>query len=150
MFGHSFGGAAAANVMLADARFSGGLDMDGTVYGAAAESGFDGPFVLMGVPEHNLDSDTTWSTLWENLRGWKRALVLAGAKHLTYSDVGLLARLFNTTLTGDVDVGTIDPLRANQIQRTYIRAFFDYILKGKEEGVYDGPDAEYPEISFQY
>lgn len=148
-FGHSFGGAAAANVMLADSCFVGGINMDGTVYGPAPARGLDRPFMFMGVPDHNLSSDTTWSMLWSNLRGWKRAIVLEGAEHRSYSDVGVIASLLNATMPVDAELGTIDALRANMLQRRYIRAFFDFVLKGKGDEIFGGVNEEYPEVLFE-
>jgi len=51
IFGHSLGGAAAASAMLADNRFSCGLDMNGSSNGAAVDAGLDRPLLLMSAPE---------------------------------------------------------------------------------------------------
>lgn len=152
MLGHSFGGAAAANTMLVDGRVLGGLNLDGSIYGAAATTteSLDGPFVFVGTPDHNLGSDETWSALWGKIKGWKRALVLARSTHGTFSDVGLLAGVLGMPESEVVEgFGTIDQGRANKVVRAYLRDFFEFLLGSGEEGLYEGPDEEYPEITFQ-
>lgn len=153
MFGHSFGGATAAEVMRIDSRIHGGIDLDGTIYGAVAHAGLKRPFALMGVPDHNLALDSTWISFWKMLRGWKRAMVLEGAQHFTYTDypalVGVLD-LGSISTPEDIAavIGTIDPMRANGILRVYIRSFFDFVLGGGSDEIFEA-DPQYPEISFQ-
>lgn len=153
MFGHSFGGATAAEVMRIDSRIRGGLDMDGTIYGAVEHTGLRRPFALMGVPDHNLASDSTWISLWGMLRGWKRAMVLAGAQHFTYTDYPALVSVLGleSVFTPEVIagvVGTIDPIRANELLRVYIRSFFDFVLGEGSDEIFEA-NPQYPEISFQ-
>lgn len=156
MFGHSLGGSTAAEVMLADHRVSGGIDLDGSLQGKAMEKGLAKPFLLMGVPSHNLTSDPSWTSFWAHLSGWRRSLVLADSEHLTYSDLPPLLK----SLSGDDEdgaihealapiVGMIDGVRASQLVRTYILAFFEFVLGCESDSLFDGPDPLYPEISYQ-
>ena len=46
-FGHSNGGATAADLMLADRRIRAGVNMDGGIYGPVLERGLDRPFGIM-------------------------------------------------------------------------------------------------------
>lgn len=153
MFGHSFGGATAAEVMRVDSRIRGGLDLDGTIFGTVADKGLGRPFALMGVPDHNLSSDLTWISFWGMLRGWKKAMVLAGAQHFTYTDYPALVSvlglesIFKPEEIASV-VGTIDPARANELLRVYIRSFFDFVLGEGSDEIFK-VDPQYPEISFQ-
>lgn len=154
MFGHSFGGAASAETMRINNQIRGGLNMDGTIYGDSPNTGLGRPFALMGVPSHNLSSDTTWSSFWAKLRGWKKALVLVGAEHLAYSDYSVLISLLSleTVLTPEgvkAVIGTIDGKQANEVVRVYIRAFFDFVLGEGSDELFEEPDPQYPEISFQ-
>lgn len=154
MFGHSFGGAATAETMLINSQIRGGLNMDGTIYGNAPQTGLGRPFMLMGVPDHNLSSDITWSSFWEKLRGWKKALVLAGAEHLAYTDYSVLISLLGleSLLTPDgvkAVIGTIDGMQANEAVRVYIRAFFDFVLGEGSDELFEEPNPQYPEILFQ-
>lgn len=47
VFGHSFGGAAAAQACAIDTRFVAGVDLDGTIFGPVMRSGVIQPFLLM-------------------------------------------------------------------------------------------------------
>lgn len=155
MFGHSMGGATAAEVMWHDSRITGGINLDGQMGGEGLGSDLARPFLLMGTPDHNRTNDVTWATFWEHQSGWKRALVLADSKHLTYSDFSVLAEAFpgaGSAFTPEelaAMFGTINARRANLLQRVYILGFFQFALRGAEESLFGGPDVWYPEISFQ-
>lgn len=155
MYGNGLGGATAVAAMFTDCRILGGIDIDGSVYGPVVKYGLWKPLLLMGVPSNNLDTDSTWIALWAHLRGWKRALVLAGSENLTYSDFPVAAELMGNISSVFTPVelvqmlGTIGGLRANEVQRVYILAFFDFLLRGDGSGLFDGPDPRYPEFSFQ-
>lgn len=153
MFGYSFGGAAAANVMLVDARVRGGMNLDGGIYGAAGRAdSLKGPFVLMGRPQHNVTgSDETWRTLWGRMGGWKRWVLLGGSTHATFSDEGLFAGVFGLPREAvEEKFGTIEPGRANEVVRAYVRGFFDLVLRGRDGGLYDGPSERYSEVTFEF
>ncbi len=62
IFGHSFGGATAANAMLADKRFIGGLNMDGSIFPPAVNISSHGPFLILAAHGHNQSTDATWAT----------------------------------------------------------------------------------------
>lgn len=150
MFGHSLGGATAAELMLTERRISGGLNLDGSIQGEAIEKGLAKPFLLMGVPSHNLDSDPSWASFWAHLTGWRRSLVLADSEHFTYSDLPPVVKLFGLVPDGLASVlGSIDGARASELERAYILAFFNFVLRGKSDSLFDGPSPLYPEISFQ-
>lgn len=154
MFGHSLGGATAAEVMLNDRRIRGGVNLDGSMQGQVAAKGLKKPFLLMGVPSHNLTSDPTWTSFWAQLRGWRRSLVLANSEHFTYSDLPPVVESLggaNSDLTKVMEplLGKIGGVRANQLERAYILAFFDFVLKGESDCLFDGSSPLYPEISFQ-
>lgn len=156
MFGHSLGGAATAAAMVADNRIRGGINMDGQLVGPAISYGLPAPFLLMGTPVHNLTTDATWGTFWASLTGWRRALVLTGALHLTFSDFPVLAQLLGAVESGaftkealEALFGTIEGARANVVQRKYVREFFGYVLRGESGKLFDGPDSAFPEVVFQ-
>lgn len=150
MFGHSLGGATSAEAMLNDPRICGGINMDGTLFGRAVNQGLDKPFLLMGVPVPEATAGEAWAPFWGHLRAWRRALVLQGALHLTYTDYPVVMKLLGfETLPGMPEVlGVIDGMRANVLQKTYILAFFDFVLRGKGDALFAGPDPRYPEITY--
>lgn len=125
--------------------------MDGQLDGAVVQCGLSAPFLLMGTPVHNLTTDATWAGLWAGMTTWKRALVLDGALHLTYSDFPAVAAL----LGGFVDetllavFGAIEGARANLVMRVYVRAFFGFVLRGEGDALFAGPDEAYEEVTFQ-
>lgn len=59
MFGHSYGGAAAAQMLLKDARIKAAIDMDGTLYGSTVSEMGIGKLFLLIIPhtDHTSFSD---------------------------------------------------------------------------------------------
>lgn len=126
--------------------------MDGGLgSGAVVQCGLSSPFLFMGTPDHNLTTDSTWAALWAGLTKWKRALVLDGVMHLTFSDFPVVAALLGGFPDEELRslFGTIGGARANLVMRVYIRAFFGFVLRGEGDGLFAGPDAAYEEVSFQ-
>lgn len=147
--GHSLGGDAAATTMAADPRVRAGVNMDGTFWEPAPADGVGRrPFLLLGNPtDHSVSSpDTSWDAAWTNLDGWKRWLTVTGTVHTNFTDVPLLA-----TEAGIPTPGMqISALRALQLTRTYVAAFFDLQLKGIPQPLLNGPSAADPEVVFQH
>ncbi|MFI1769861.1 hypothetical protein ACH41H_48970 [Streptomyces sp. NPDC020800] len=78
---------------------------------------------------------------------------LNGAGHSSFSDYEWLlpqeASLLGLSQTALQQLfGTINPNRAIQIQRVCLAAFFDRELRHRHRTLLDGPDRNYPEISF--
>ncbi len=152
VFGHSLGGAAAAETMLFDKRFVGGLNLDGSMFGDVVEKGLHEPFMFFAHTGKNITTDPTWEAIWPKLTGWKRELMLAESAHYTFSDLPDVVDVLGYTAMLPVEVGeilgTINGGRALHIITTYVGAFFDFVLKGKEARLLDGPSALYPEVTF--
>lgn len=153
MFGHSMGGATAAQVMHEDPRVSAGIDLDGTLYGSVVTAGLDRPFLLVAGGKTTHESIPSWAVFTAALRGWHREIKLAGSRHLTFHDSVLMRPLLATIpgITPDLlaeQYGSIDSRRAVAVQRAYVAAFFDLHLRHRDRSLFDGPSAEYPEISF--
>lgn len=156
IFGHSLGGAAAAEAMSHDARILAGADLDGSVNAPVATSGLDRPFLLMASGEHGRDNDPSWEKLWSHLRGWRRELRLRDSGHLSYTDLAPLEQQLIKALPIPPQVvakwtdgiGTIDADRAVAVQRAYLAAFFDLHLRGRNGRLLAGPSRRYPEIEF--
>ncbi len=161
MAGHSAGGAAAIAAMLADARIRAGIDMDGSTVAEIPDRGLSRPFLFLGkasnytpgsggdVPPGTREwkllrgAVSTWERDWELMRGWKRWLVVAGAVHASFTDLGLLADRLG------IDTGAALPgSRCLDITRAYVRAFFDQHLRGLPQVLLDQPSARYPEVTF--
>jgi predicted dienelactone hydrolase len=165
-FGHSFGGATAANVTLVDTRVSAALNMDGTVFGAAGE-GVAVPFMVMsGAPEIVTEMqlfalgmtreafEALQAQYTITLAGALSAssapyhLHIEGAIHNTFSsDLALLQVLLPMFITPDM-VGTIDPFRANEVIAAYTVAFFEAHLLGQAAPLLEAVSEDYPEVRF--
>lgn len=85
VFGHSLGGATAAEAMLFDSRLVGGVDLDGTFFGDVVEKGLERPFLIFAHDGKNLTNGPSWEALWPRLIAWKRELMLAQSAHYTFS-----------------------------------------------------------------
>ena len=147
MAGHSAGGAAAIAALLADSRILAGIDMDGSTHAQIPDRGLSRPFLFLGKQANYTPGSegavTTWERDWELLTGWKRWLVVAGAVHASFTDLGFLADQFG------IDLGAgLSGARSLAITRAYLRAFFDQHLRGTPQALLDQPSPRYPEVTF--
>ncbi|MFI1970538.1 alpha/beta hydrolase family protein [Streptomyces cinnamoneus] len=159
MFGHSLGGATAAQAMHDDPRIDAAADLDGGVtaggvdsVGSVVEEGLDRPFLLMNSAMGN-HHHASLDPLWQRLRGWHRNLQMTTAGHYSYTD--LQAQLPQIDAVHPLPegrlaqaVGTVPPGRSFQAQRAYVAAFFDLQLRHRDDGLLDGPSRAYPEMRF--
>jgi len=162
VLGFSFGGAVAAEVCHRDSRFRAGLDMDGDLYGEAAGSGVQQPFLFM---DETLDSPAPAQLLASNssqrreaelddralrleLRSVERfggyRLAIRGTEHDNFTDAPLISPLRFLT-----HVGPLPRDRSLSIMSTYALAFFGKHLNQTPQPLLDGPSREYPEVQFQ-
>jgi dienelactone hydrolase len=147
MAGHSAGGASTIPAMLADPRLRAGIDIDGTTQTPIPDSGLARPFLFLGRQAQYTPgaggAAATWERDWQHLTGWKRWLVVAGAVHASFTDVGLLSEQFG------FDIGADTPAtRVSAITRDYTRAFFDEHLRGKPQPLLNRPSPGHPEVKF--
>ena len=149
MFGHSLGGAAAAQAMYEDRRIRAGINLDGTVFGSVVGRGLNRPFMLVASQDHSRDNDPSWERFWANLRGWRLNLRLTDAGHNSFSDLQVLLPQVNLPPeTVQQLIGTIDPHRSVVNQRAYVRAFFDLHLRHRCRHLLDRPSPRFPEMQF--
>ncbi|GAB3813812.1 alpha/beta hydrolase family protein [Kribbella italica] len=168
MLGYSLGGLTAAETMLRDRRVDAGVNMDGTLqYGfpageliESAKRGLDRPFLLFGGQTHTHLSqpgapmnDVSWTTFWNNQRGWKLDLNLPGGTHASFADYQFsapgLAR--HAGLPDEVVeglLGTVDPVRSVAAQRAYLGAYFDRFLKGRPQPLLWKESPRHPDVKF--
>ncbi|WP_405658188.1 alpha/beta hydrolase [Streptomyces sp. NBC_01166] len=148
MAGHSVGGASAVTSMLADPRVRAGIDIDGTTQIPIPDSGMSRPFLFLGrqnqyTPGTGDGAVATWERDWQRLTGWKRWLVVEGAEHATFTDVGLLAEQLGLDIGADLPAA-----RAAEIVRGYTRAFLDLHLRHRPQPLLDKPSTRYPQVHF--
>ncbi|MEV4642639.1 hydrolase [Actinoplanes sp. NPDC049548] len=153
MFGHSLGGATAAEAMFEDRRIKAGVNLDGTLFGPVVAAGLDRPFMLVGAQQHDRGTDPTWAQFWANLRGWRLNLRLVNSAHNSFTDIQVLLPQIAGVLNFPPDVvqqliGTIDPQRSIINQRAYVTAFFDLHLRHQDRHLLDHPSPRFPEMQF--
>jgi predicted dienelactone hydrolase len=147
MAGHSVGGASTIGAMVTDPRIKAGIDIDGTTDDPLLAPGLDRPFLFLGrqsmyAPGTGVESGT-WQRDWNQLKGWKRWLTVAGTAHPSFTDIGLVGEQLG------LDFGATTPAaRGQAITAAYVRAFFDQHLGGKAQPLLDQPSARYPEVGF--
>jgi len=177
IFGHSLGGATAADVMAADRWILAGIDLDGSIIvkdlpipgdqaallqvkrlaRAVATKIGDRPFMIMTHDRHGPHDDPTLQEFLAGLTGWQRCLTMTDSGHYTYTDdeefLSQLAdaRVIPPHLASQVvipAIGTIDPARAIITERAYIAAFFDQHLRNRPRSLLNGPSPLHPTIQF--
>ena len=74
-------------------------------------------------------------------------LLLRGAEHFNFFDQALLTE--PTLWRAFGAFGPIDPTRALDVTRRYVRAFFDTHLKGAPDALLEGASREFPEVRFK-
>jgi pimeloyl-ACP methyl ester carboxylesterase len=155
VFGHSFGGAAAAEFCLDDARCVAGLNFDGSVSGDVEKVGVTQPFmqVLSGTTCEEVAAAGAmtldecrpqlerykigWQTMFDaSAVGYR--LTISGARHGSFSDLPLLATL--TPVFAEAGA-TITPERTLEISTRFVLAFFDRHLNGANAPLPDAPEA---------
>jgi predicted dienelactone hydrolase len=167
-FGHSFGGAAAAEIAYEDPRIDAAINMDGSQWGEVAERGVEQPLMLMKSTENPIPTDeeleaaemtredyeaqieaanAQWEVLLER-SPQSYLFALKGATHMTYAtDMPLAANALSFLLTPEI-VGTIEGERALEAISAYVVAFFDRYVKG-DESTLDTLASEYPEVTLE-
>ncbi len=149
MFGSSMGGAEAAEVMRVDRRVRAGLNLDGTWFGRVLTTGLDRPFLMLSADFDGPDEDETWSQMWGKLRGSRYWLQLKDSRHLSFTDLQVLTPQAGTP-PADYEplIGSIDGERSIEVQRSYVRAFFERHLRHGDGRLLSGPSPRYPEMRF--
>lgn len=165
-FGHSFGGATAANASLVDERVLAAINLDGSVFGPAGQ-GVTKPLMIIiselveytdeqlaavGMTRESFEvsfgehMDTITGALSQSAAPYY--LAITGTVHSTYSsDIALMRALLPDVFTPEL-VGTIDGARANQIISDYTVAFFETHLLDQPSALLAGESPDYPEVEF--
>ncbi|NUW42052.1 alpha/beta hydrolase family protein [Nonomuraea rhodomycinica] len=149
-FGHSMGGATAAQLLRDDPRVDAGANLDGIMLGPAATLGVTRPFLQVAGQTTTRDSEPTWKSFWNASTGWKREARFTGAQHFSFFDLQAIYPQLAGRLKGlpiAETIGTIDPERSVAAQRAYLAAFFDLHLRGRRTPLFDGPSRAYPEVT---
>ncbi len=152
VFGHSFGGATAAQVCQMDSRCKAGIDLDGALFGPVMKTGLDKPFMVIESGQCSTPSTSGCPSFESGVQDVLRTvpsseryhLSIKGTQHFNFSDYAVIfspARALG-------DLGSIDGVRGLQITRAYVLAFFDTFLNHLSSPLLQGPASSYPEVQF--
>lgn len=174
VFGHSFGGATAAQLCRRDHRCKAGIDMDGKLYGPEPTAPFHKPFMFLLASESLGDSNPlsdeeiikhyqTKENYDESCRMHVQAfdelaqaigkdsykIVVTGAGHGAFSDFALLK--YHSIISRFLDLGTgiINGYRAHTIMSAYVLEFFNQYLKNKVQALLNQKESIYSEVVIQ-
>ncbi len=154
VFGHSFGGAAAALFCHEDSRCKAGIDVDGAPHGSVIQAGIDRPFMFL-LSGHSHESDPESSQIGANIQSiydrlppdGRAFIEIRGANHFLFSDDGALLKshIVLRTLRMLGIVG-IDGRRQLAVTAYCLRSFFDAYLKGEGVSRLKISSPLYPEV----
>lgn len=142
VFGHSLGGATAAEVLRTDRRTRAGVNIDGGLPDTGAGLAVDRPFLLYTQAVEQ-ESWTRWRA---EQRCWGRHLTVTGAGHYGFTDLDVIAADAGLPPeTYRALLGTIPPGRTTALSRSHVRAFFRLHLQNRHTTVFDRP--AHPEVA---
>ncbi|MGZ7148831.1 alpha/beta hydrolase family protein [Bacillus sp. BC08] len=146
MFGHSYGGATAAQVLVEDSRVKAAINMDGTLYGEnVPKSGVGKPFLIMNA---EISDDSTEDFLEGKVRsdqaltGGGMSMVIPHTDHTSFTDFHLFSPLLRSS--------SEDPRYVHRIINEFSLAFFDKYVKQVDDGfTLEKLAIKYPEVKFK-
>jgi predicted dienelactone hydrolase len=153
VFGHSFGGATAAQVCHEDARCKAGIDMDGNPFGSVIEEGLTQPFLYI-LSDHSGEKGEDTREILRNIhsicesdKGGCQIATIRGFRHFNFSDQALLKDHYMGRAIGLL--GPIGERRGLAIATAFVDAFFEMHLKNAPGQLLTNVAKEYPEIQFE-
>ncbi|MGX5478961.1 alpha/beta hydrolase family protein [Bacillus thuringiensis] len=144
MFGHSYGGATAAQILAKDSRVKAAINMDGTLYGEILpESGIGKPFLLMNAEDPDeADPFEVRERYGRGLAGGGMSMVIPHTDHTSFTDLHLFSPLLQSP--GE------NPKEVHRIINEFSLAFFDQYVKQKDDGsTLKRLITQYPEVNFK-
>ncbi|HEV8042913.1 MAG TPA: hypothetical protein VGP62_28805 [Bryobacteraceae bacterium] len=153
VFGHSFGGATAAQFCHDDRRCKAGIDMDGQPFGNVIQEGLTQPFLYL-MSDHSGEKGDDSRQILANIKsicdsdkaGCQMATVL-GARHFNFSDQSLLKDRYLGRISGML--GPVGERRGLAIAAACVDTFFEIHLKNAPSERLRNMSGEYPEIRFE-
>jgi dienelactone hydrolase len=154
VFGHSFGGAAAALFCHEDSRCKAGIDVDGAPHGSVIQAGIARPFMFL-LSDHSHESELEGRQILANMQSiydrlpvdGRLRIVIRGANHFLFSDDGALLKspMVLRTLRRLGILG-IDGRRQLAVTAYCVHSFFDAYLKKTGPSRLKISSPLYPEI----
>lgn len=155
MFGHSYGGATTVEAMTLDERIRAGVSLEGGFWGSVAHTGLKQPFmyIMSHKTEQSLDPTSgvkeavsyeeflpDLQSVMEKNTNDTYYLTVDHFYHQSFTDIALISPLLFSK--------DMDAVHSVDITRSYVGAFFDHYLKGKQNHLLDGASDQYPEVHF--
>jgi dienelactone hydrolase len=161
-FGHSFGGAVAAQICYQDPRVKAALNEDGWMFGDVSTHGLDKPYLFMdddtpAISPAQLQSASAQTrressldvTDLEHLDGTLRRfggyyLLIRGSEHFNFADRSLYSPIRRLT-----DSGSVSPQAAHRIIEAYTLQFFSHYLRNQPAPLLAANNSPYKEAEFE-
>ena len=155
IFGHSFGGATAAQFSAQDSRCKAGIDIDGSLHGSVIQTGIHKPFMFLGSERGDFSTDAEVRQILADIQSvygrlpadGRLRVSIRGANHFTFTDDGALLK--SHVLRGALRVVGklgIDGRRQLAVTAYCVDSFFDAYLKGANVSTPKIASPQYPEI----
>jgi predicted dienelactone hydrolase len=154
VFGHSFGGAAAALFCREDPRCKAAVDVDGAPHGSVIQAGVSRPFMFL-LSDHSHESGPETLQIKANIQSiydrlpadGRLRVEIRGANHFLFSDDGALLKshIVLRTLRAFGVVG-IDGRRQLAVTAYCLHSFFDAYLKAASVSRLNISSPLYPEL----
>ena len=155
VFGHSFGGAQAAQFCSLDSRCKAGIDVDGSLHGSVIQAGIHKPFTFLLSGQGDFSSDAEIRQIQADIQSvydrlpadGRLRISIRGANHFLFSDDGALLKshIVLRTLRALGVVG-IDGRRQLAVTAYCVHSFFDAYLKAGSASPPKIASPLYPEI----
>ncbi len=153
IFGHSFGGAQAAQFCSQESRCKAGIDVDGRPLGSVVQAGLHQPFMFLLADHNSSDPETRQvkadiQAIYDRLPPDGRLMIkVRGAYHFYFCDDGALfkSHIVLGTLRMLGILG-IDGRRQLAVTTYCVHSFFDAYLKGTNVSRLNISSPLYPEI----
>ncbi len=153
IYGHSLGGATAAQFCHVDKRCKAGIDIDGAPYGSVIRDGLEQPFMFL-MSDHGTASDSESLRIEADIKSIYDKLppasrlraMIRGANHYDFSDGAVVKSHIGLRILRILGIVGIDGRRQLAITTYCVRRFFDEHLKHADGPVLTIPDSRYPEL----
>lgn len=155
IFGHSLGGATAAETLATDGRFKAGLSWEGATWGTVAHTALKQPFMYIMTEDTDKSFDPgseKVSVFYDEFVGDLKFIMTKSQNDTYYLTVDQFHHQSFTELallSPPLFANGLDPVHTVDINRSYAKSFFDRYLKGDtNQPLLDGPSPDFPEVKF--
>ncbi len=155
VFGHSFGGATAAEFCSQDSRCKAGIDVDGSLHGSVIQAGIHKPFMFLLSGQGDFSSDAEVRQILADIQSvydrlpadGRLRISIRGANHFLFSDDGALLKSgMVRRMLRMLGVLGIDGRRQLAVTSYCVHSFFDVYLKKTGPSRLKISSPLYPEI----